>query len=112
LTAPPDDRARAVLFVSLSLWLFLADAAWTLARRALSGERVHEAHRDHLYQRLARRWGHIRVTLSIGIASAVLTAVGLGALWNPNPVWAWAALGLGVAFFAAESAAATSESAA
>ena len=113
LTAPPDVRARAVFFVSLSLWLFLADATWTLARRALRGERVHEAHREHLYQKLARRFGHARVTLSIGIASAALTAAALGAWWSASPtIWAWAALGLAVAFFATESVAATTARAA
>ena len=66
-----------MLFVALSLWLFLADATWTLARRGLRGARVHEAHREHLYQQLARRFGHARVTLSIGIASAALTGVAL-----------------------------------
>jgi Fuc2NAc and GlcNAc transferase len=32
-------------------------------RRALRGQRVHEAHRSHAYQWLARRWhSHLRVT--------------------------------------------------
>ena len=73
LGAVPEWRSSAVLFVALSLWLFLADATWTLARRGLRGARVHEAHREHLYQQLAQRFGHARVTLSIGIASATLT---------------------------------------
>lgn len=107
LTAPPDGRASAVFFVTLSLWLFLADATWTLIRRALRGERVHEAHREHLYQQLARRWGHARVTLSIGLASAALTAIALGAWWSASPAWAWAALGFAAALFAAESMVAT-----
>ncbi len=107
LGAVPEWRSGAVLFVALSLWLFLADATWTLARRGLRGERVHEAHREHLYQRLALRFGHARVTLSIGVASAVLTAVALAALASGSAAWAWAALGLALAFFAAEAAAAT-----
>ena len=109
LATPPEWRSSAVLFVALSLWLFLADATWTLARRALRGERVHEAHREHLYQKLALRWGHARVTLSIGMASAALTAAALGAWWSASPAWAWAALGLAATFFAAESVAATTE---
>lgn len=44
--------------------VFVTDASVTLARRALRGERVHEAHRTHGYQRLARIAGrHSPVTL-------------------------------------------------
>jgi Fuc2NAc and GlcNAc transferase len=112
LAAPPRWRSSAVFFVALSLFLFLADATWTLARRALRGERVHEAHHDHMYQRLARRWGHARVTLSIGTASAALTAVALAGLWSGSSTWGWAALGLAAVLFAAESVAAATEKAA
>ncbi len=58
LTAAPEARSSAVLLVALSLWLFLADASFTLARRAGRGARVWEAHREHLYQHLAVRFGH------------------------------------------------------
>lgn len=53
--------------------LFL-DATWTLVRRWRRGERVWEAHRSHLYQRLANGgWGHGRVTmLYAGAATAAL----------------------------------------
>jgi Fuc2NAc and GlcNAc transferase len=44
--------------------LFVVDATVTLLRRALRRARVHEAHRSHAYQRLARRYGsHQAVTL-------------------------------------------------
>jgi Fuc2NAc and GlcNAc transferase len=43
--------------------LFAADATVTLITRLLRGQRIHEAHRLHVYQRLARRWhSHGRVT--------------------------------------------------
>jgi Fuc2NAc and GlcNAc transferase len=47
--------------VALLVWVilggfFFVDASVTLARRLLRGERVHQAHRTHAYQRLARRW--------------------------------------------------------
>lgn len=106
LAAPAGERSSAVLFVALSLWLFLADATWTLARRALRGERVHEAHREHLYQQLARRFGHPRVTLAIGIGSCLLTAVAVVGSWRAAPAWGWGGLGLAAALFATESAAA------
>ena len=41
---------------------FLIDSTWTLLDRFRRGERIAEAHSDHFYQRLARRWGsHRRV---------------------------------------------------
>lgn len=52
---------------SLWVWmilhtLFIADATSTLAVRALRRERLHIAHRSHVYQRLARRWNsHAKV---------------------------------------------------
>jgi Fuc2NAc and GlcNAc transferase len=56
---------------TLSVWTwillsgtFLADATVTLVRRLARGESIHQAHRSHAYQCLARRWrSHRRVTL-------------------------------------------------
>jgi Fuc2NAc and GlcNAc transferase len=107
LAAPEPGGSGAVLFVGLSLWLFLADASWTLVRRALRGERVHEAHREHLYQQLARRFGHARVTLSIGVASAAITLVAVAAARGGTAEWAWAALAVAAACFAVEATAAS-----
>ncbi len=43
---------------------FLFDSSVTLTRRVLRGERWHEAHREHIYQRLVRAgWSHRTVTL-------------------------------------------------
>jgi len=59
----------------LLLGPFLFDASFTLVRRALRGERVWHAHREHLYQRLARLWGgHPRVSL-LYAGLSTLTAV-------------------------------------
>jgi Fuc2NAc and GlcNAc transferase len=63
--------AMHVSDVALWIWLtlgavFVIDTTVTLARRLLRGERVHEAHRSHAYQWLARRWGsHQRTTLTV-----------------------------------------------
>jgi UDP-N-acetylmuramyl pentapeptide phosphotransferase/UDP-N-acetylglucosamine-1-phosphate transferase len=43
---------------------FLLDATFTIARRALSGEKFWAAHRSHLYQRLALRVGARRALLA------------------------------------------------
>jgi Fuc2NAc and GlcNAc transferase len=104
LAAPPASRPQAVLFVALSLWLFLADAVWTLGRRVSRGSRWYEAHREHLYQRLAVRWGHGRVAAAIGLGSAALTA---GASWawrRGDAASAWAVLALAALAFATELA--------
>lgn len=64
--------------VPLAAWLilmaaFIGDASFILLRRAWRREPVWRAHRSHLYQQLARRWGsHARVC-------QVLVAVNL--LW-------------------------------
>jgi Fuc2NAc and GlcNAc transferase len=45
--------------------VFFCDATATLVRRVLRRDRVHEAHRSHAYQWLARRWcSHSRVTIA------------------------------------------------
>jgi Fuc2NAc and GlcNAc transferase len=44
--------------------LFIADATTTLLVRLIRGQRIHEAHCSHIYQRLGRRWGsHRPVTI-------------------------------------------------
>jgi UDP-N-acetylmuramyl pentapeptide phosphotransferase/UDP-N-acetylglucosamine-1-phosphate transferase len=100
--AAPAERPRAVFFVALSLWLFLADAAWTLARRAARGERLSQAHREHVYQRLvASGLGHGSVTAALGAGAVVLTTLGLMA-WRHGGGWSWVALGAAVSLFAVE----------
>lgn len=62
---------------------FIVDASVTLARRALRGEKVWQAHREHYYQRLVRLgWGHRRTamaeyTLMISCAAAALIGLKL-----------------------------------
>ena len=102
LLAPVESRPRAVLFVALSLWFFLADATWTLARRFARGERWYQAHREHLYQHLALRFGHGRVAAGLGLGSCVLTATALQAWRRADAGWAWTGLALALVFFAAE----------
>jgi len=101
--APEPSRGTAVFFVGISLWLFLADASWTLLRRLVRGERVGWAHREHLYQRLvAGGWNHAQVTAGICLGSAVLTGLALLAWRAGTALPAWAALMTAVALFATE----------
>lgn len=85
-------RAPILVFVAaLCLWFFLADGAYTLMRRALRGERVWQAHRSHLYQRLVKvGWSHARVTLTIMVPAAVLALAGVVVQRiGLGPVWRW-----------------------
>lgn len=60
-----------VSIVFLPLFPIFLDAAVTLLRRWRSGEPLTQAHRSHLYQRLANGgWGHARVSLLYGVAAA------------------------------------------
>ena len=62
----------------LLLGPFVFDASFTLLARALRGERVWRAHREHLYQRLSRIWGtHPRVSMLYGGFSLVTAALAL-----------------------------------
>jgi Fuc2NAc and GlcNAc transferase len=96
-------RARVITFVALSLWFFLADASWTLLWRLLRGRRLHEAHRDHLYQRLViSGWSHRRTTLSLGAAALGVTAAGTAAMRSSRAGAWWAAFLMAAALFALE----------
>jgi UDP-N-acetylmuramyl pentapeptide phosphotransferase/UDP-N-acetylglucosamine-1-phosphate transferase len=60
----------AVLFV----WFFLFDSVVTIARRALRGEKIWIAHREHLFQRLVMSGlSHQRVTVIYGVLASILT---------------------------------------
>jgi UDP-N-acetylmuramyl pentapeptide phosphotransferase/UDP-N-acetylglucosamine-1-phosphate transferase len=59
---------------------FIVDATVTLARRALRGERVWQAHREHYYQHMVQLGlGHRRTALSW---YGLMLAVGVTALWG------------------------------
>jgi len=104
LLAPPSSREGAVFFVGLSLWLFLADTTWTLARRIGRKERWYEAHRQHLYQQLVDSgWSHAVVAASLGLGSALLTAAAVWAWKADASPRGWAAVALALALFAAEA---------
>ena len=51
---------------AILLGFFVFDATATLFRRIINGEPFYKAHKEHLYQRLARRWNsHQTITLFI-----------------------------------------------
>ena len=86
-------------WLSYATWLvfaavFVTDATVTLLTRMLCGERWYEAHRNHAYQKLARRWGgHQPVTLR-AVAVNMLWLAPLAGACTAWPQWAfgWALL--------------------
>lgn len=84
------DQLRTLpIFCSLILLAaFIADSSVTLFMRLLNGERVQDAHRSHLYQLLATRWGsHSRVVLVYAVVNiTVLLPIAL--LSHAHPAWA------------------------
>ncbi len=77
----------------LAMWAilgatFATDSTITLITRMLNNERWHEAHRTHLYQRLARKFGsHSRVTLMY-LAVNLLWLLPIAFLCTRFPQWA------------------------
>jgi UDP-N-acetylmuramyl pentapeptide phosphotransferase/UDP-N-acetylglucosamine-1-phosphate transferase len=69
---------------------FIIDATFTLGRRALRGERVWEAHREHLYQRLVQAgWGHRKTLLRAWLLMAVCAAVALSYSSRADALLQW-----------------------
>lgn len=102
------DRPMIGIIVPLSLWPFLFDSTVTFVRRGLRGERVYQAHRTHIYQRLvASGFSHGEVAMGYtalaasGVLLAALAAVRVVPRWVPFVVLLFFALGL---FFFARTA--------
>lgn len=70
------------------LTLYIADAAYTLVRRVVAKQRVYEAHREHVYQRLAAspELGHVRVATVYGVMTAVLAVGGAVVIVVPDAI--------------------------
>ncbi len=65
---------------------YLADATFTLFRRAFRGEKVWKAHRQHAYQQAVRNgMSHGDVSGRIGVLGVCLTGLALAALYHPVP---------------------------
>lgn len=100
-----------------SLWIpllvfspFIVDATFTLLRRLLRGEKVWQAHREHLYQRLVELgWGHKRTVLSgyvlmllCAFSALWLSRQGSGYLWIGLAVWVLIYISIIIAVFRLE----------
>lgn len=65
---------------------FLVDAGLTLGRRVLRGERWWQPHVQHLYQQMARRFGHPRVTAAYAGWTGLAIGLMLSAM-HASPRW-------------------------
>ncbi len=89
LAATRDNPAAVWIWLILG-GVFFVDATVTLVRRAIRRERLHEAHRGHAYQRLARRWqSHRRVTITVLLVNVgwLLPCALIAALYPQAAVW-------------------------
>jgi UDP-N-acetylmuramyl pentapeptide phosphotransferase/UDP-N-acetylglucosamine-1-phosphate transferase len=79
LQASSWPEAFGCLLVATPL---LGDACLCVPRRLLAGQRVFQAHRLHLFQRLNQAgWPHARVSLAYIVATAVLAVAMLAGGW-------------------------------
>ena len=87
LSAGFGTQTLSVMLVPMMLFAILFDVVFTLARRAIAGDRITEAHRGHLYQ-VAHRcgWPAWAVTL---IYWAMAGWGGLCGVWFANVPQAW-----------------------
>ena len=65
---------------------YLADASLTLVRRALRGERLWQAHKEHFYQRAVQN-GMSHATVVAWIAACNVTLIGLSLLAAEGMPW-------------------------
>ena len=80
-----QQRVWPAWFPLLVFSPFIVDATVTLLRRVLAGNRVWEAHREHLYQRMVMRgWGHARTAAAWYALMALVVASGIAAVSWPN----------------------------
>jgi UDP-N-acetylmuramyl pentapeptide phosphotransferase/UDP-N-acetylglucosamine-1-phosphate transferase len=70
------DAGGPVLVIVAPFLLYIADTSTVLVRRALRGDSVTEAHREHAYQRLAQLgYSHVAVAAGCAAVSAVCAAL-------------------------------------
>lgn len=94
LTLAASGEAAAALILPL---YYLADATLTLGRRALKGEKIWRAHRQHFYQQAVQAGAsHARVSGAVFVVDALLVGLAAAAVseWE-GPVLAGAVLLVG-----------------
>lgn len=85
--AVQDPSIGAIAAVPLAP--FAADGVLTLIRRWNADEPITEAHRDHCYQRMARKYGHSPVALGYGVLALAMGLAAAGVARNDSEWGAW-----------------------
>ncbi|WP_405242560.1 MraY family glycosyltransferase [Lentisalinibacter salinarum] len=82
-----DNGALVIWSWLILLGLFLVDAIVTLLRRMIRGDRIHEAHRTHAYQRATRRFGSHRPVTIAAAAINLFWLLPFAWVAAANPSW-------------------------
>ena len=80
---------------------FISDATFTLLLRAWNRQRVWEAHREHMYQRVILAGIKKRNVLAIAYGLMLGCAITSVSIVNLAPDWQWLAIGLWLAAYSA-----------
>lgn len=71
-----NDQQVSIVFPALVFAWFLLDTSITLTKRLFKGEKVWQAHRQHLYQKLAPApKDHIKVTGMISLLTLIISVI-------------------------------------
>lgn len=72
-----------LLIAIAPLTVYLADTSWALVRRVLGSRPWHEAHREHVYQRLTDYgWSHLAAASAVALVGGVVS-LALNASYGP-----------------------------
>jgi UDP-N-acetylmuramyl pentapeptide phosphotransferase/UDP-N-acetylglucosamine-1-phosphate transferase len=84
-TTNSGARPAPVIAVLLIFGTFIYDATFTIIRRIRRREKLYQAHRSHLYQRLIiAGQSHRRVSLTYYVLSAMLGGAGIAYTFSPD----------------------------
>jgi Fuc2NAc and GlcNAc transferase len=101
LLLEPGRKSQGIIWCALLLWFFLADGTFTILRRLSRGEKIWEAHRSHLYQRLVQTgMKHSEVSARVGLLMTALGAITVLLAWSGVSFGLTVALAAGAMAFA------------
>lgn len=85
-----QGKAGVTWLVAMFLWFFLSDGLFTILKRVCKREKIWEAHRSHLYQRLVKSGAsHSKVVVGVMIPALALSILAGWAWKNRDPAWMW-----------------------
>ncbi len=97
--SPLPSSEPLIYSMALFLWFFLADGAFTLIKRILNKEKIWEAHRTHLYQRLHQTGWNPRKVVVFSMGMALVVAAFQLYCYRLGNAFTWWSLGLGFLLF-------------